>query len=225
MSTLCMSQCDPPFEKSWLRPWTWFIRQPIINIHRSKHLQIQNTACVGPLFSTNLPRMRNLFQQQQVIKFPTPYEWWSNALPSGQEKASNVWGMRRGMLKLWFDWYIMHQLIEIPAPLFGLEWGSQILDPIKIFIIFQIPAPYFGQILVPKSTLRNAIIRSLENCSSKLTIRVVSIRAGSWRSSPPPLPGFAGYFYCFPSQDMSRRWCLSRPITIYFSQNSGYFKT
>ena len=21
MSTLCMSQCDPPFEKSWLRPW------------------------------------------------------------------------------------------------------------------------------------------------------------------------------------------------------------
>ena len=21
MSTFCMSQCDPPFEKSWLRPW------------------------------------------------------------------------------------------------------------------------------------------------------------------------------------------------------------
>ena len=37
------------------------------------------------------------------------------------------------------------------------------------------------------------------------------IRAGSRQSSPASLPGFAGYFHCFTSQDtcMSRRWCLS----------------
>ena len=35
------------------------------------------------------------------------------------------------------------------------------------------------------------------------------IRAGSRRTSPASLPGFAGYFHCFTSQDMSRRWCLS----------------
>ena len=34
------------------------------------------------------------------------------------------------------------------------------------------------------------------------------IRAGSRRSSPASLPGFAGYFHCFTSKDMSR-WCLS----------------
>ena len=34
------------------------------------------------------------------------------------------------------------------------------------------------------------------------------IRAGSRQSSPASLPGFAGYFHCFTSQDMSR-WCLS----------------
>ena len=43
------------------------------------------------------------------FKFPTPYEWWSNSLPAGQEKASNALGMsggRGGVLKLRFDWYI-----------------------------------------------------------------------------------------------------------------------
>ena len=30
------------------------------------------------------------------------------------------------------------------------------------------------------------------------------IRAGSRRSSPASLPGFAGYFHCFTSKDMSR---------------------
>ena len=30
------------------------------------------------------------------MKFPTPYEWWSNALPPGQEKASNARGMAGG---------------------------------------------------------------------------------------------------------------------------------
>ena len=28
-----------------------------------------------------------------AIKFPTPFEWWSNALPPGQE---NAWGMPGG---------------------------------------------------------------------------------------------------------------------------------
>ena len=54
---------------------------------------------------------------------------------------------------------------------------------------------------------------------------VVYIRASSWQSSPASLPGFAGYFHCFMSQDMLRRWCLSGPTTVYFSQNSSYFKT
>ena len=31
------------------------------------------------------------------------------------------------------------------------------------------------------------------------------IRASSRRTSPASLPGFAGYFHCFTSQDMSRR--------------------
>ena len=50
------------------------------------------------------------------------------------------------------------------------------------------------------------------------------IRDGSWWSLPASLPGFAGYFHCFTSQDRSKRWCLSGPTTIYFSQNSGYLK-
>ena len=36
------------------------------------------------------------------------------------------------------------------------------------------------------------------------------IRAGSRRSSPASLPGFAGYFYCFTSLNMLRRWTHSR---------------
>ena len=39
-----------------------------------------------------------------AIKFFTPYEWWSNALPPRQENASNARG--GGVLKLRFDWYI-----------------------------------------------------------------------------------------------------------------------
>ena len=29
MSTLCMSQCDPPFEKSWLRPCESVRQRPV----------------------------------------------------------------------------------------------------------------------------------------------------------------------------------------------------
>ena len=51
-------------------------------------------------------------------------------------------------------------------------------------------------------------------------LRVV-YKSGSRRTSPASLPGFAGFM----SQDMSRRWCLSGPTTVYFSKNSGYLKT
>ena len=112
---------------------------------------IQNKACVGPWTSTNLPWICNRFlwihqslsppslpwfinphgistarnmKSKLVIKFPTPYEWWSNALSPGglsssnslppeQEKESNAWGMPgRGMLKLQFDWYSMYIRLE-----------------------------------------------------------------------------------------------------------------
>ena len=36
------------------------------------------------------------------------------------------------------------------------------------------------------------------------------IRAGSRRSSPASLPGFTGYFHCFTSLNMSRRWTHNR---------------
>ena len=36
------------------------------------------------------------------------------------------------------------------------------------------------------------------------------IRAGSRRSSPASLPGFAGYFHCFTSLNISRRWTHNR---------------
>ena len=39
-----------------------------------------------------------------AIKLPTPYEWWSNSLAPGQEKASNA---RGEVLKLRFDWHII----------------------------------------------------------------------------------------------------------------------
>ena len=31
-----------------------------------------------------------------AIKFLTPYEWWSNSLPPGQDKTSNARGMPGG---------------------------------------------------------------------------------------------------------------------------------
>ena len=98
--------------------------------------QVRNKACVGLWFSTNPQWIHNLFlwihqnlspsslpwfinshgisatrnmTSRLAIKFPTPNEWWSNALPPGQETASNARSMPGGgdvMLKLRFDWYI-----------------------------------------------------------------------------------------------------------------------
>ena len=44
----------------------------------------------------------------------------------------------------------------IPYPIFGESrflGNSQIPDPVNIFIVFPIPAPYFGQIPSPENTL------------------------------------------------------------------------
>ena len=95
---------------------------------------MQNKACVGLWFSTNPPRLRNLFFWiHQSLPPPSPpwfinprgtarlVTWyrgkWSNSPPpisgeqipgpSGQEKASNARGMPGGgMLKVLFDWYL-----------------------------------------------------------------------------------------------------------------------
>ena len=45
---------------------------------------------------------RNM-KSRLAIKFPTPYEWRSNALPPGQEKVSNARGRPERMLKFPFD--------------------------------------------------------------------------------------------------------------------------
>ena len=45
---------------------------------------------------------------------------------------------------------------RIPCPIFGesrFPGNSQIPDPDNIFIVFPIPAPYFGQIPNPENTL------------------------------------------------------------------------
>ena len=102
-----------------------------INKNRLKQLQIRNKACVGLWFSTNPPRISNIFlwiyqslsppplhhdlstkrisatrnlKSRLAIKFPTPCEKCSNALPPGVEKASNargdvessIWLVRKG---------------------------------------------------------------------------------------------------------------------------------
>ena len=49
-----------------------------------------------------------------AIKFPTPYEWWSNALPPAQEKASNARGMEGDVeASIWLDWYIMSYMYSL----------------------------------------------------------------------------------------------------------------
>ena len=97
-----------------------------------KHLPKRNTACVGLWYSTNPPRIRNPLNSSKfvsavpamiyrpvwnqhtrnmksrlAIKFPSPCEYQSNALPLGQKEASNAQGMPRGMFNLRFDWYII----------------------------------------------------------------------------------------------------------------------
>ena len=56
---------------------------------------------------------------------------------------------------------------------------------------------------LPKDILGNSIL--IPDIDAGLYIR-----AGSRRSSPGSLPGFAGYFHCFTSLNMSRRWTHNR---------------
>ena len=51
------------------------------------------------------------------------------------------------------------------------------------------------------------------------------IRAGSRRSSPASLPGFAGYFHCFMSLNMSRRWTHNRLLFTKFRLLKNLKKT
>ena len=46
-----------------------------------------------------------------AIKIPTPYEWWSNALPPGQEKTSNARGMPGGDVEASI-WLLHNQFAE-----------------------------------------------------------------------------------------------------------------
>ena len=148
-----------------------------------KYLQIRNKACEGLWFSTSLPT--NLFlwiyqslslpslpwfinpggisatrnmKSRLVIKLPTPYEWWSNALPLGglissnslppaKEKASNAQGMpgAGGNVEalIWLvddlvwtfevpDWYFTCAITHS----FNSLWiGSQNLHKLHVFIL------------------------------------------------------------------------------------------
>ena len=48
------------------------------------------------ILSTHVESATRNMTSRLAIKFPTPYEWWSNALPPRQEKAWNARGMPRG---------------------------------------------------------------------------------------------------------------------------------
>ena len=48
------------------------------------------------ILSTQVESATRNMTSRLAIKFPTPYEWWSNALPPEQEKAWNAWGMPGG---------------------------------------------------------------------------------------------------------------------------------
>ena len=56
-------------------------------------------------------RHRNM-KSRLAIKLPTPYEWWSNALPPGREKVSNPRGMLGGDVEvsIWLvhNWWDPH---------------------------------------------------------------------------------------------------------------------
>ena len=79
------------------------------SVRGSFWLSSLSTACHAGYNPRGISATCNM-KSRLAIKFPTPYEWWSNALPPRQEKASNTRGMSGGMLKLRFDWYIMRNI-------------------------------------------------------------------------------------------------------------------
>ena len=67
----------------------------------------------------------------------------------------------------------------IPCPIFGESrflGNSQIPDPVNIFIVFPIPAPYFGQIPNPENTLPDPLTRILTK------LLVASLLENTWAS-------------------------------------------
>ena len=109
------------FQKLLLCFWTWFIRQHIFIYYKDKSFlntfkygkQLVYTFGFQPIrhnmpsiFSFefikvwSLRRLRHDLSRNMTsrpaIKFPTPYEWWSNSLPPGQERVSNSRGMPGG---------------------------------------------------------------------------------------------------------------------------------
>ena len=58
-------------------------------LNSSKFVSAVSTMIYQP---TWISATRNM-TSRLAIKFLTPYGWWSNALPPGQEKVSNAWGM------------------------------------------------------------------------------------------------------------------------------------
>jgi len=61
----------------------------------------------------------------------------------------------------------------IPCPYFGqfcFPVSHQIPDPVKIFIVFLIPAPYFGHIPDPKNKLPDRFLNPLIITTNNATI-------------------------------------------------------
>ena len=100
--------------------WTWFIRQHIFIYYKYKSFlntfkygtqlvkvfgfqPIRHKYAIFSFEFIKVWRLRGLrhdlsrnMTSRLAIKFPTPYEWWSNSRPPGQEKASNARGMPGG---------------------------------------------------------------------------------------------------------------------------------
>ena len=68
---------------------------------------------------------------------------------------------------------------RIPCPIFAesrFPGNSQIPDPVNIFIVFPIPAPYFGQIPNPKNTLPDPDVwQESQGVLDKFSIQNLSI--------------------------------------------------
>ena len=76
---------------------------------------------------------------------------------------------------------------------------------ILIYIIFH----FKHDVLITEKPLRGVFNKVLPYLTLKIILWYIYpglyIRAGSRRSSPASLPGFASYFHCFTSKDVSRR--------------------
>ena len=86
-----------------------------------------------------------------MIKFPTPYEWWSNALPPGQEKASNARGMSGEDVEA--SIWLIHKGEVFLEP-YVYQCGSQSVN-LTSFLIGQWPAVSWACSETAKVWVRN----------------------------------------------------------------------